>query len=427
MAKFQAWRFWERDRIPTPAQHWDRENYIPLKPQELIQRLENWISCNGGCDGQSDCAQQQANFREKSLQIREWAHQHYREQRETILASYDRYDPDTDGKLVPNPDFEVANPASDHETYRTLLESISASLQKANYRRLKPLEIQEALTAASHWGVKLRIRFTSFRHLEVYARGDVIARRMRRDWRHCYRRREFEVPIYQRLVVVFRTKDLQNLPDLIDPNCIHLRMFKNIPKADVDMMLPGSQIRLNWTDTGRIGIPTIWGLVTLASKLVKSFWLIAILSAFKILSSFVLIAAIVVASLVYGVKTILSYSTTKKRYQLSVARNLYYQNLDNNLGALLRIVEEAEQQEVCEAIVAYFVLQNCNRALDSRELDARAEALLRSITRLDIDFDVNDALRDLFSIGIAQPTDEGWCAAVFGKNERLLEQERNNR
>jgi hypothetical protein len=204
---------------------------------------------------------------------------------------------------------------------------------------------------------------------------------------------------------------MQNLPDLVDPSCIHVRMFKNIPKADVDMMLPGSQIRLNWTDTGRIGIPTLWGMIMLASKLVKSFWLIALLSVFKILSSFVLIAAIVVASLVYGVKTIFSYSTTKRRYQLSVTRNLYYQNLDNNLGALLRIIEEAEQQEVCEAMIAYFVLQsNENQSMDRSDIDAKAEVLLKTLTNLDIDFDVDDALRDLFSIGIIQPVEEGWIA-----------------
>jgi hypothetical protein len=53
--------------------------------------------------------------------------------------------------------------------------------------------------------------------------------------------------------------------------------------------LPRSQVRLSWTDANKIGIPT-----------------------------------------------------TKQKYQLNVARNLYYQNLDNNLGALLRLIDEAE-------------------------------------------------------------------------------------
>jgi len=422
MPILQAWKFWERDRIPILAQHWDRENYIPLKPHELARRLKNSIASSSTSDGSNSLEDRRTEFSEKAVRITEWAHQHYRERREILLDNYDEYDPDAEVQLVPDLVSDNAKSTNVPETYRNLLGSISTSLHTANYRRLKPLEIQEALTAASHWGVKLRIRFSSFRHLEVHARGDIVAKRTRRNWRKGFRLQDFDVPVYQRLVVVFRTKELQNLPDLIDPNCIYLRMFKNIPKADVDMMLPGSQIRLNWTDTGRIGIPTIWGLVTLASKLVKSFWLIAILGVFKILSSFVLIAAIVVASLVYGVKTIFSYSTTKRRYQLSIARNLYYQNLDNNLGALLRIIEEAEQQEVCEALVAYFVLSSAgNQAMHRNEIDAKAELLLKVITCLDIDFDVDDALRDLVSIGIVRPVEEGWLAADFGPSQRTSE------
>lgn len=412
MPNFQAWKFWERDRIPVPAQHWERESYIPMKPQELVRRLAGLIDAESKSSADlQQVEDRQSNFLAKAARVVEWAHQHYREKRELLLGGYDQYDPDADAQFLPENDLSQTKSAKDHENYRNLLESISTSLHTANYRRLKPLEIQEALSAASHWGVKLRIRFASFRHLEVHARGDILATRTRRDWRKGFRIRDFDVPIYQRLVVVFRTKEMQNLPDLVDPSCIHVRMFKNIPKADVDMMLPGSQIRLNWTDTGRIGIPTIWGLIMLASKLVKSFWLIALLSVFKILSSFVLIAAIAVASLVYGVKTIFSYSTTKRRYQLSVARNLYYQNLDNNLGALLRIIEEAEQQEVCEAMIAYFVLYStANQSMHRSEIDSKAEVLLKTLTNLDIDFDVEDALRDLFSIGIIQPIEEGWIA-----------------
>ena len=51
----------------------------------------------------------------------------------------------------------------------------------------------------------------------------------------------------------------------------------------------------------------------------------------------------------------LTYRTnTKRRYMLNMTQSLYYQNLDNNAGVLLRLLEEGEQQEACEAILAYF-------------------------------------------------------------------------
>ena len=264
---------------------------------------------------------------------------------------------------------------------------------------------------ASHWGVRLRIRFTSFRRLEVYGRGDIIAKRWKRSWLPFSQLREVDVPIYQRLVVVFRTKEMQNLPELLDPDCVHVRMFKNIPKLDVDMMLPGSQVRITWMDTGRIGVPTIWGLFLLATKLARNIWFLAMLGAIKFFSSFLLVIAIVIASVIYGVKSVFSYTTTKRRYQLSVARNLYYQNLDNNLGALLRLIDEAEQQESCEAILTYYVLSRSGaKNLTAQQIDERAEEILLSITGIGIDFDVEDALRDLVRMGLIRLTELGWTA-----------------
>ena len=336
-------------------------------------------------------------------------HQQYRCHHEQLVLLYHDFDPDIDETPI-----QVSRPLTSEErdlAARKLFSEISDSLEFANYRRLKPREIQETINVASHWGVRLRIRFTSFRRLEVYGRGDIIAKRLKRSWYPFSQLREVDVPIYQRLVVVFRTKELQNLPELLDPDCVHVRMFKNIPKLDVDMMLPGSQVRISWMDTGRIGVPTIWGLVLFASKLARNIWFLAMLGALKFFSSFLLIIAIVVASFIYGIKSAFSYTTTKRRYQLSVARNLYFQNLDNNLGALLRLVDEAEQQESCEAILAYYILSRSGAGhLYAQQIDERAEEILLSITGLETDFDVKDALRDLVSMGLIRMTEQGWIA-----------------
>jgi len=190
-----------------------------------------------------------------------------------------------------------------------------------------------------------------------------------------------------------------------------VRMFKNIPKLDVDMMLPGTQVKMSWMDTGKIGLPTLWGVLVLASKLARSIWLLAMLSAIKFFSSFLLVIAIVIASVFYGVKSTFSYMTAKRRYQLNVARNLYYQNLDNNLGALLRLVEEAEQQESCEAILAYVILiDSPSENLSVEQIDVRGEEILHLLTGIAIDFDANDAIRDLSGMGLAELTAEGWRA-----------------
>lgn len=399
---YWPWSRWAIGRIASPLQSWGREHYIPLKTQELIEYLVQKQRENG-CDSEA----LERLFRQFVSLI----HQQYRKHHEQLLLLYHDFDPDAD--VMPT-QIDVPIFGSNQErdlACRKLFSEVADSLEYANYRRLKPREIQLALNVASYWGVRLKIRFSSFRRLEVYGRGDIIAKRTKRDWYRLFRLSEVDVPIYQRLVVIFRTKEFQNLPELLDPDCVHVRMFKNIPKLDVDMMLPGSQIKMTWMDTGKIGVPTLWGLMMLASKIAKSIGLLAFLGAVKFFGSFVFVIAIVIASLFYGVKSVFSYTTAKRRYQLNVARNLYYQNLDNNLGALLRIEEESEQQESCEAILAYFVLNNStSEHMSTEQVDREAESILNAITGIEIDFDVEDALRDLAGMGILRMTSDGWIA-----------------
>lgn len=401
---YWPWSNWRVGQVRLPLECWGREHYIPMKPQELIAFL---VQIHGN-DARKDA------LKKLFLRLIVLTHQQYRSHHEQLVSLYHRFDPDVDVMPSQLIDAGKSDPKQLDLECRALFGEISNSLEYANYRRLRPRELQQALNVASHWGVRLKIRFSSFRRLEVYGRGDIIVKRWKRDLHRFWRLREVDVPIYQRLVVVFRTKELQSLPELLDPDCVHVRMFKNIPKLDVDMMLPGSQIKLGWMDTGKIGLPTLWGVLLLASKLARSIWLLAMLGAIKFFSSFLVVIAIVIASAFYGVKSTFSYITAKRRYQLNVARNLYYQNLDNNLGALLRLVEEAEQQESCEAILAYYVLLNSKTGcLNAEEIDALAETILHSLTGIEIDFDVNDALRDLSAIGLVRLTSEGWRAIAI--------------
>jgi hypothetical protein len=393
---------WLSAKVIIPIEHWKREHFLPFRPNQLIQQLARHASSAAEFDKLRPAIE---DFKKK---IRLQYQQHH----EALIDLYSQFDPDRDlSERVLEVEDDHSSEPIDETAYRSLFSEIADSLGHANYRRLSPREIQAAVGAASHWGVRLQVKYSSFRRLEVYGRGDIVTKRMKRDWRSFFRMKEVDVPIYQRLVVVFRAKELQSFQDPLDPSRVHLRMFKNIPKADIDMMLPGSKIRLSWLDTGKIGIPTLWGIFIMSSKLAKSLWIIALIGTLKVLSSFLFAIAIVLATVFYGIKSVLSYTSTKRRYQLNITRSLYYQNLDNNLGALLRLEEEAEQQEVCEAILAYFVLSQSVEALTTQEIDQRAEAILESITGFPIDFDVEDAVRDLGSFGIIQLVDHRWKLA----------------
>lgn len=82
------------------------------------------------------------------------------------------------------------------------------------------------------------------------------------------------------------------------------------------------------------------------------------------------------------------------------------------------MIDEAEQQESCEAILAYFVMnKEAKVVLFSEGIDSKAEAILKSLVGIDVDFDIQDALRNLTEIGIVLPQPDGW--SVMGVEEAI--------
>ena len=58
----------------------------------------------------------------------------------------------------------------------------------------------------------------------------------------------------------------------------------------------------------------------------------------------------------YGYKTWYSFQVSQQTYTLQLTQSLYYQNLDNNSGVMFRLLDEAEEQETREILLAYFYL-----------------------------------------------------------------------
>ena len=134
-----------------------------------------------------------------------------------------------------------------------------------------------------------------------------------------------------------------------------------------------------------------------------------------------MIWGVVGGTLGYGVRSFYGYLNTRQKYQLNLTQSLYYQNLDNNSGAIHRLLDEAEEQENREAMLAYFFLWRDvpPAGLSSAELDARIEAFLRTRVRGEIDFEVDDALAKLERLEIARQDAAGhWTVPPI---ERAIE------
>lgn len=388
-----------------------RDTFVPLHTTDLVEFLSQHPKLD-----RSD----RSAFKHLASLILALLHHVYRQRHEQMTYLYAPLDPDRDTLLMSLPLAEPRERLCDD-----MLSRFKDVLRRANYHRLSREEIQQAMDAASRWGVRMRVDFNSLKLIEVYARGNVITQKSFRSWRHAFRLRTADIHLYQRLVVIFRTNP-EGRDGRFDWRRMYLRMFKNIPQQDVDMVLPATRIKLNWLDHSTIVLPSLYALV---STLWKSMRLAVLLTLAGLLKTAALIV-VVLAALVYGLKSMFTSTiNTRRRYHLNVAQNLYYQSLDNNAGAMLRLLEEGEQQEACEAVLSYFaaaiLLQDSAKPLQPVTLEAMdkiCEELILEATGIHVDFDVQGAAKDLVELGLLKAEGDQWLAPSLTEANRILNQ-----
>ncbi len=382
--------------------HWAREKFIPVRAADLIRRLSARITLT---------ASDRERFQQLCRLLMATFHYEYHDKLKELKESYAPFDPDAD-TLLP----KSLTPVEQQRRADELFERLGWLLERANFERLTPGDIKQALNAASDWGLQLSVNLDMFDRLEVYARGDIVSSKTCRRWRNLYRPRLVEVPIFQRLVVIFRLQSYHTIDGHLDGQSVHLKIFKNIPKMDLEMLLPGSRVRMSLVDRSKILLPTVSGVAMTGWKLLQGAMVVAVTGFYGMLTYLGLIAA----TLGYGVKSFFGYLRTQQKYQLSLTRNLYYQNLDNNAGVLFRLLDEAEEQECREAILAYFFLwHTATEAWSSARLDAEIEAFLASETQASVDFEVGDALEKLKRLGLVEGDDLMRAVPIDAALERL--------
>lgn len=377
-----------------------RETFIPLHTTDLVDFL---------CKHPQLHLDQQAEFRHLASLILALHHHVYRQRHEQLTYIYAPLDPDRDTLLLSVPVAEQRE-----RLCADMLIRLGDALDRANYQRLNQEAIGRAMSAASQWGVRMHVDFDALQSIEVYARGNVTSQKLYRNWRRFFRYESVEVQLYQRLVVIFRTK-AGNRDGRFDPRRLYLRMFKNIPQQDVDMVLPATKIKMTLWDHSSIVLPSLYAIVSTLWRALKYAVLLTVIGVLKTAA----LALLVLLACLYGLKSMLTYTVNRRRrYHLSVAQNLYYQTLDNNAGAMLRLLEEGEQQEACEAVLAYFAAAILLRAADGlslAEIARECEDLVHQASGVHVVFDIQDAARDLLHLGLLRGCGDRWIAVPLAE------------
>jgi hypothetical protein len=124
----------------------------------------------------------------------------------------------------------------------------------------------------------------------------------------------------------------------------------------------------------------------------------------------------------YAYKQYAGYQVTKQTYSKMLTESLYFQNLDNNAGVMTQVLDEAEEQECRETILAYYYLWKYAPpgGWKMDQLDDYIEMELEGKYKMLIDFEVDDAIAKLEKLGIVQKQGEYYHAVPLARAlERL--------
>jgi hypothetical protein len=324
---------------------------------------------------------------------------------EALEASYTDLDPDVDTRRV---EFAQGN------QQRPFVELLDELLEKANYDRISEAELNQALNESSLFKIRLQVDFTDFAEVSLFARGQAQRSEVLPGWFGLGSRR-IEFTNFDRVVVYLKIRDDYQTPTSELSHCragaTVLKLFRNVPRADLEMLFPNTRVRMRLRDKLFIGVPAlVSGGIVFTTKLGASLVLLGSLFGYwlglhdqpaELNQASVLVLLAGAATLAgYLWKQFSNFKNRKIRFMQALTQNLYFKNLDNNAGVFLRLINDAEAEESKEALLAYYFLLISPVALAKAELDRQIESWFEVKWNCSIDFDVGDALQKLHRLGL---------------------------
>jgi hypothetical protein len=396
------------------AEFLDREHFIPIRVSDLIGYL---CDEQGPLGGQSLAPDEREAFRRFARSVIGHVHLGYQAEIRRLKDLYAAFDPDADPKpLAPLPDGRRA------AELPKLFQTFAHLMERANYRHLTRPEMEEVMKGSSAWGVDMDVAWDAFERAEVFYRGKGTGKRTTRHWLFFWRKKEVRVPTFARVAVILKQRPHRRLGSDADTRSVFLKLFKDIPQMDIEMLLPGGRVKMPTLDRLKLGA-TIASSVGYVLYRFTKMPPLASLAGGLATSTLITLFAPVSLVLGYGYNTYASFQTARQTYTFQLTQSLYYQNLDGNAGVLFRMLDEAEEQEVREVLLSYFFLWRYagDRGWTAADLDDYVELDLEKRLNMKIDFEIGDAIAKLERGGLVEKVGDRYKAVPIAAAQEKLD------
>jgi len=375
----------------------NRDRFIPFRKTDIIAMC---------CDDSRMDAAEAAEFGDFCRILEALFHFEFHHTRETLKNCYAPFNPDADTR--PLREYLSEQKA---QLQKELVAEMTAVLNSANFEKITAQDLEQALSEESLFKISLEVDFDDFEDVIFFRRGESVKEETLVTL-YGLRKKRFHFTNYDRVAVYIKFKEKQYFDDCgrkklnFVPGSTIIKLFQNVPKADLEMLFPNSKVRMKTIDKLIIGVPAaVSGGVVVVTKLGATLILVGSVFAFWLglskeeaqLNQKHLIALGAGLATLGGFlfRQISKFKNRKIRFMKALADSLYFKNLDNNVGVFHHLVDAAEEEEVKEAVLAYFFLLTENRPMEEGELDGLIEQWFENRWNCRINFEIDDALKKL--------------------------------
>jgi len=338
------------------------------------------------------------------------------QQLEALKALYDPLDPDAP------PTRRNVTPAALDAFEAAFVEALT----RANFIEIDHDTVQTREATKLLTGLSIKPSHAGIRRIRFFARGVRPEKVTLRTWAGIGTR-EIEAEMMTDVVVFVGFKAeaevkradkavLAKMRRGVRPGAALIKHFRNVATAELVTLHPGARPSMRPRDQVFLAAPAIVAGAPVLLNLWPALTVIfAVLAAYfgarGVIEQSELRRALAAASGLIAVGAFvmrqrLKYETQTLRYQKQLADTVYFRNLANNTGVIDLVVGAGEEQDVKEALIAYWALRRGGGSLTKDEIDAAAEALLRERFSIEIDFEVSDALAKLERLELISRDDD---------------------
>lgn len=400
--------------------HAPTERFIPVSAHDLIARLsqaEVWPAV----DVQS--------VRTFFKFLVHWRHLSYSDRQHELMQLYAPFSPDADTKVAASID-----PAQRAETQQRFVALVRELLARANYEEIGRARIESVLSEQNPYGLALEVDLSEFEELHIFFRGlSETTVPPSAIEKYALLKKPITLSIYQRLFVMLKLKPVEvrvreimlkeqidekkaekvvaklrkALPPTISGDFIYLKLFKFIPRADLEMLFPNTRVKMRQIDKVKLSVTAGGGgAAGIATTIAKLSTVAALTNPVTVGMALVGLGAVVV-------RQVSSVFATRTNYMAQLSKNLYFNNLANNHSVMAVIAERGEEEDIKEEVLLYTLLARSSmRRAELGDAKLAIEHYLQSEFGVRVSFDVEDALGRLMDCGIVFEAHDGTLVAM---------------